>query len=62
MRLPDKKDIVQMSEYLPKVKFLEANFKVELDLFNYATKVDFKSEVTKKTEYNELVTKANNNR
>ena len=51
-----------MSEYLPKVKFLERNIKVELDLSNYATRVEFKDEVTKKTEYNELLTKVNNNR
>ena len=51
-----------MSEYLPKVKFLGTNIKVELDLSNYATRVEFKDEVTKKTEYNELLTKVNNNR
>ena len=32
-----------MSEYFPKPNFLEANVKVELDLFNYATKADIKS-------------------
>ena len=51
-----------MSEYLPKVKFLGTNIKVELDLSNYATRVEFKDEVTKKIEYNELLTKVNNNR
>ena len=32
-----------MSEYLPKLKSLVANVKVELDLFNYATKADLKN-------------------
>ena len=32
------KKTVQMSEYFPKPKPLEANVKVELDLPNYATK------------------------
>ena len=32
-----------MSEYFPKPKSFGANVKVELDLFNYATKVDFKN-------------------
>ena len=31
-----------MSEYFTKPKSLEANVKVELDLSNYATKVDLK--------------------
>ena len=31
-----------ISEYLPKPKSLEANFKVELDLSNDATKADLK--------------------
>ena len=31
-----------MSKYFPKPKSLEANVKVELDLSNYATKVDLK--------------------
>ena len=37
------KKTVQMSEYFPKPKPLEANVKVELDLPNYATKADFKN-------------------
>ena len=37
------KKTVQMSEYFPKSKPLEANVKVELDLPNYATKADFKN-------------------
>ena len=32
-----------MSEYLPKLKYLGANVKVELDLSNYATKADLKN-------------------
>ena len=32
-----------MSEYFPKRKSLGANVKVELDLSNYATKVDLKN-------------------
>ena len=39
----DKKDIVLMSEYFQKPKSLGANVKVELDLFNYATKADLKN-------------------
>ena len=44
----DKKDIKYMSEYFPKPKSLGANVKVveldwDLDLFNYATKADFKN-------------------
>ena len=31
-----------MTEYLPKPKFLGENVEVELDLSNYATKVDLK--------------------
>ena len=31
-----------MSEYFPKASSLGANVKVELDLFNYATKADLK--------------------
>ena len=31
-----------MTEYFPKPKFLGENVKVELDLSNYATKVDLK--------------------
>ena len=31
-----------MSEYFPKPKSLGTNMKVELDLFNYATKADLK--------------------
>ena len=38
----DKKYIVQMSRYFPKMKPL-GNVKVELDLSNYATKADLKS-------------------
>ena len=33
-----------MSEYFPKPRILRGNVKVELDLFNYATKADFKNE------------------
>ena len=36
-----------MSEYFLKPKYLEGNVKVELDLFNYATKTDLKSDVDK---------------
>ena len=32
-----------MSEYFPKSKSLGANVKVELDLSNYATKIDLKN-------------------
>ena len=32
-----------MSEIFPKLKFLEANIKVELDLSNHATKADLKN-------------------
>ena len=32
-----------MSEYFPKPKPLGRNVKVELDLFNYATKADLKN-------------------
>ena len=32
-----------MSEYFPKAKSLGANVKVELDLFNYATKAYLKN-------------------
>ena len=32
-----KKDVIQMSEYFPKLKALGANVKVELDLSNYGT-------------------------
>ena len=38
----DKKIIVLLSEYFPKPKSLEEDVKVELDLFNYATKGDLK--------------------
>ena len=38
----DKKDIAWMSEYFPKLKPFGVNVKVELDLSNYAIKVDFK--------------------
>ena len=31
-----------MSEYFPKPKYLGANVKIKLDLFNYATKADLK--------------------
>ena len=53
----DKKDIVYMSEYIPKRKSLGENVKVVLDLCNYATKADFKkatevdtSDFAKKTD------------
>ena len=36
-----------MSEYFLKPKYLEGNVTVELDLFNYATKTDLKSDVDK---------------
>ena len=32
-----------MSEYFPKPKYLGRTVKVELDLYNYATKVDLKN-------------------
>ena len=32
-----------MSEYFPKPSSLGANVKIELDLFNYATKTDLKN-------------------
>ena len=32
-----------MSDYFPKPKSLGTNLKVELDLYNYTTKVDFKN-------------------
>ena len=32
-----------MSEYFPKPKSLEANVKVQLDLYSYPTKVDLKN-------------------
>ena len=32
-----------MGEFFPKLKFLEANIKVELDLSNHATKADLKN-------------------
>ena len=38
-----KKDIVQISEYFPKSKSSGGRVKVELDLSNYATKVDLKN-------------------
>ena len=39
----DKKDIIQMSEYLPEPKSSGGRMKVELDLSSYATKADLKS-------------------
>ena len=36
-------NIFEMSEDFPKPKSLEANVKVELDFFNYATKTEFKN-------------------
>ena len=39
----DKKDVVKMSEYFPEPKSSGGKVKVELDLFNYATKVDLKN-------------------
>ena len=50
-----------MSECFQKLKSLGTNVKVELDLFNYATKAKWcsKNKVVKKTEYNELVKNAN---
>ena len=39
----DKKGIIKMSDYFPKLKSLGTNVKVELDLSNYATKVDLKN-------------------
>ena len=38
----DKKDIIQMSEYLPEPKSSGGRMKVELDLSSYATKADLK--------------------
>ena len=37
-----QKDIIWMSEYFPKPKFLGGNVKVELNLSNYVTKADLK--------------------
>ena len=55
------KKTVQMSEYFPKPKSLEANVKVELDLSNYAIKADLKnatrvdtSDLAKKTDLADL--------
>ena len=39
-----QKDIIWMSEYFPKPKFLGGNVKVELNLSNYVTKADLKQE------------------
>ena len=39
----DKKGIVEMSEHFPEPCSLGANVKLELDLFNYATKTDLKN-------------------
>ena len=36
------KKTIQMSEYFPEPKSFVGRMKVELDLSNYATKVDFK--------------------
>ena len=32
-----------MSEYFPKPKYLGANVKVKLDLYNYATEIELKN-------------------
>ena len=37
------KNIVEMSEYFPKQEPLEVKVKIELDLSNYAIKVDLKN-------------------
>ena len=37
------KNIVEMSEYFPKQEPLEVKMKIELDLSNYAIKVDLKN-------------------
>ena len=39
----DKKDIVWMSEYFPKLRYFGGRVKVGLDLSNYATKANLKS-------------------
>ena len=38
-----KKNIIQMTEYFPKLKSLGGKVKVELYLSNYATKTDLKN-------------------
>ena len=40
-----------MSEYFPKLTSFEANVKIELDLSNYATKVDLKYATSVDTSY-----------
>ena len=39
----DKKDVVEMIEYFPEPKSSGERVKVELNLYNYATKADLKS-------------------
>ena len=55
-----------MCEYFAKLKFLQANVKVELDLSNYATKADLKNaagvdtaDFTKKTDLANLESDVN---
>ena len=55
-----------MCEYFAKLKFLQANVKVELDLPNYATKADLKNaagvdiaDFTKKTDLANLESDVN---
>ena len=40
-----------MSEYFPKLKSLEANVKVKLDMSNYATKLDLRNATGVDTSY-----------
>ena len=40
-----------MSEYFPKLTSFEANVKIELDLSNYATKVDLQYATSVDTSY-----------
>ena len=57
----DKKYIIEMSEYFLKPKSFRANMKLQLDLSNYATNIDFKnaagvdtSDFAKKTDLTSL--------
>ena len=42
----DKKDILEMSEYFPKLKPLGENVKFDIDIYNYATKWCLKKETS----------------
>ena len=46
-----KKDITQMIEYFPEPKSSRGTLKVELDLSNYAPKLDFKNATGVDTSY-----------